>query len=920
MHRLTAILLFILALATPAFPQCEIPKSQFEQAPNIFTPEQEGYFGDLIAEQMSLSLHPIDDASLNAYLNGIAQRLLKNAPTSPYNFRLQLIDQPYTNAFGIPGGRIYVTRKAALLAKDEDELAGLIAHELSHIYTRQLGADVTRMFRDGLGVTQVGDRADITRKYHQFLDTWRRKKFTRQRNHGEQEQLVADQTALYLMALAGYRPSAFGDYFDRLAETKGKTGGFWSDLFGTTTTDNKRLRAILDNVSSLPASCVSKTRPPEQEFTQWKQSLLEWSTPNRKDDVRDVVLRTKLDPPLLSDIGRLRFSPDGKYILAQDDSSVSVLTREPFAFLFRVTLPNHPLGSMFSPDSKLLITGSESGRVEKWDLISFKRVSVAELSMAKQCLQTTLSPDGNALACYRFDSLQLFDVNSSSIIFEKKNFHTPNFFDIFRLELAAITGAHPQIVSLEFSPDAHYFAAGSTDNVVAIDMTTRQQVPMHMGAKDEMRNWFVFAGNGRIFTRRNNDDDARLLEFPSCKLVSKFRVGMGYPRAMTKGDIVVVSPTKQYAAVIYEPALGKYTRGMPSAAFDMYGQQYVKENRNGDLLLAETDSTKWTTNPHHVQLPAPQLGNVNIVSVSDDLHWLAISETTRGGVFDLQSGARKGHYREFNGAWFSPDQQIWADFPKYEEAERTLARIDFQHDVSANVRTIDKDTVGYQDRQYFVVTRDTHHGATIEVHDLKSDNILWSREVKDDPRYSLDPLAGTFVLRWPASSQAAKDASHSDPALTAKLNQLKDRDKSYYVEVLEAETGKYIGHLLIDTGKFSFHIEDMQATRDHVAFEDNEGRARLYPLAGDDQATVMFAETYDLSKAGMFAVQSDDHHLQILDAKTMDPIDEYGFESPIVIARFVGDGTRILVLTRDQTAFIMKPQAHKDDTIQAEAK
>ena len=64
----------------------------------------------------------------------------------------------------------------------------------------------------------------------------------------------------------------------------------------------------------------------------------------------------------------------------------------------------------------------------------------------------------------------------------------------------------------------------------------------------------------------------------------------------------------------------------------------------------------------------------------------------------------------------------------------------------------------------------------------------------------------------------------------------------------------------------------------------------------------------------MLAIPSDDYRLQIYDAKTAEQLDEYDFGSPIVVAEFIGDGSRLLVLTRDQTAFVMKPQAHKADT------
>src|SRR3954471_7988401 len=282
MTRFCCILAFMLLVAGLAFGQCELPKSQFEQAPNMFTPEQEIALGDVIFEQLQQRLHLIKDDELNRYPNGIAKRLLQSAPSSPFNYRIQIIDEPYTNAFSTSGGRIYVTRKSVLLAKNEDELAGLLAHEISHVYTRQMGADFTHLFQGVLGINQLGDKADIAKRYHQILDTWAKKSMSFNRKHSDQEQLVADQTAIYLMALAGYRPAAFGEYFDRLAETQGKTGSFWSDFFGSTAPESKRLRAIGGTVSALPPGCIGATKPAEQKFQSWKEQLIRWSGPALK--------------------------------------------------------------------------------------------------------------------------------------------------------------------------------------------------------------------------------------------------------------------------------------------------------------------------------------------------------------------------------------------------------------------------------------------------------------------------------------------------------------------------------------------------------------------------------------------------------------------------------------------------------------
>ena len=61
----------------------------------------------------------------------------------------------------------------------------------------------------------------------------------------DREQGQADAIALFLMSRSGYSPAAFVALFDRIAQTKGNTGGFWSDFFQSTTPDAKRLKQRL---------------------------------------------------------------------------------------------------------------------------------------------------------------------------------------------------------------------------------------------------------------------------------------------------------------------------------------------------------------------------------------------------------------------------------------------------------------------------------------------------------------------------------------------------------------------------------------------------------------------------------------------------------------------------------------------------
>jgi predicted Zn-dependent protease len=59
--------------------------------------------------------------------------LVAQLPENPYSFSFQIVDQQDPNAFALPGGFVYVSRGLLVLLKNEDELAGVVGHEISHV-------------------------------------------------------------------------------------------------------------------------------------------------------------------------------------------------------------------------------------------------------------------------------------------------------------------------------------------------------------------------------------------------------------------------------------------------------------------------------------------------------------------------------------------------------------------------------------------------------------------------------------------------------------------------------------------------------------------------------------------------------------------------------------------------------------------
>ncbi len=132
-------------------------------------------------------------------------------------------------------------------------------------------------------------------------------------------------------------PRPARDFLIDCPKTKGRPVASSATFSGLTRPEAKRFRDMLKNVNAIPQSCKD-TRPASDsaDFKSWQKKVADLtlndlvSSSNKRAPTQ--VLTKKLRPPITN----MRFSPDGALLIAQDESAIDVVQREPFEHLFRI--------------------------------------------------------------------------------------------------------------------------------------------------------------------------------------------------------------------------------------------------------------------------------------------------------------------------------------------------------------------------------------------------------------------------------------------------------------------------------------------------------------------------------------------------------------------------------------------------------
>jgi len=922
------------------------PFSRIVNERNIFNEQQEEWLGEILDPTIRKAFHTFNDPEGN-YLQKIGDRLLAQLPPTKIHYTFTIINLPDNNSFGIAGGHIYISRRIIALAQNEDELAGLLAHEIGHIVTRQNGIDMTRRFERVLGVNEVGDRKDILDKWNRLLDSVATKPSKFDEKREQQEQLIADRVALYAMTRAGYQPSRFADFFDRLAQTKGNKGNFLSDLLGSTSPDSKRLRELVRNAQPLPPECITPLAgDPTAHFLGWQQSVAESSFAVAKEDVPGLIRKTPLNPPLRGDINLVQFSPDGKHILAQDQGSIYVLSREPLSNLFRIDAPDASR-AQFTPDSAAIVFSDPELRVEKWEVAGRRRLWVHQLTVPGDCRQRALSPSGAVMACLSAPvdfttiahdetvfsptviltfELRLIDVATNQTLLTRQMNCQFGLFDLLIMEIfgGLSEAAGFGRFGMHFSPDSHYFATGYRNAAFAYDLTAQKEVNLPGRVKTMLGSHFVFKGSDEVDGFDLNGSKHRLnrLRFPSGDVIDRFDLqAEGELAAPPQGDYLLLLHVSNVPAVLIELRKKQMITAYETAGIGIYGETYAAETAGGAMALRRFGEEK---NLDQTRLPYGPLHGSRVTEFSSNGKWLAISERSRGAIWEMETGQRLAFIVGFEGGFFDSDDLV-AKFPRKGADPPRVSSIDLARKSQQMLYSLDSSSADAPSdsepsrlgtlsevqmgpllvRVGFSRSGGAKGTLLMEAYDVRTNKKLWERKLKHAPKLFFSKPSGSLALL-----SSAEESDLDDPALKARLKAIPAKNgkrDAYLLSVVDARSGNPAGSLLIDTGNSSFRVREATVAGDTVLLVDSDDRTLIYSLKSGEEKGRVFGPVLALSRTGDKAlVQESPGEVTLYDLSSVQPIAHSTFPRRALHAEFSDDGATIFLLTEEQLVYHLK--------------
>ena len=317
--RVLAVLLAFCIVA----PQLLVARVTPSHGFDMFSAQEEVQAGQQASTQVSRQLPILPETDpITIYVQRLGRQLAAHAPGEKWPYSFHVVNQKEINAFALPGGPVYVNLGTIQAADNEAELAGVMAHEIAHVAARHGTRQATRGEIDNLATIPLIFMGGWTgygiRQAASVLVPVGFLKFSR----GFESE--ADMLGLEYMYKAGYDPTSFVDFFEKIETLEKRKPGTMAKVFSTHPMTDDRIRNAQKNIQEIlvakPEYVVNTS-----EFNDVKNRLLAMHNRRKVDDKDPNKPQLRRAPG--STTGPIDADEDGKKPKSDEDERPTLKRR-----------------------------------------------------------------------------------------------------------------------------------------------------------------------------------------------------------------------------------------------------------------------------------------------------------------------------------------------------------------------------------------------------------------------------------------------------------------------------------------------------------------------------------------------------------------------------------------------------------------
>jgi hypothetical protein len=213
--------------------------------------------GKQYSMEIEKSSHLVTDPVVVEYVNRIGQNLVKNSD-SKVPFTIKVLDTDEINAMALPGGFFYVNSGLILACDSEDELAGVMAHEIAHVAAHHAAREMTKMNYMQLGQIPLIIFTQGTWTGYGIYEASQLAVPLTFLQFSREYEAEADFLGIQYMYKAGYDPQGMVSIFEKLDALEKHKPGALSKAFSDHPATPDRIAAVENEIATI--------LPPEPQY------------------------------------------------------------------------------------------------------------------------------------------------------------------------------------------------------------------------------------------------------------------------------------------------------------------------------------------------------------------------------------------------------------------------------------------------------------------------------------------------------------------------------------------------------------------------------------------------------------------------------------------------------------------------------